>query len=176
MDKERLKELYNLFSNELFESVVPFWLNHSLDHECGGYFSCLERDGTVFDTDKFAWMQGREIWMFSKLCSEYGTKPKWLEAARHGVEFMKKHGSSSNGDTYFSFDRKGNPLMQPYNIYSDCFLCTAYAEYSRVSGDQWAKDETLRLYQEFRKDKTSLKEHGLNKFQGPEPFPLCLFQ
>ncbi|MCL2521869.1 MAG: AGE family epimerase/isomerase [Erysipelotrichales bacterium] len=175
MNKKRIIELQRLFSEELFESVIPFWTKHSLDHEFGGYYSCLERDGTVFDTDKFAWMQGREIWMFSKLCSEYGVKPEWLEAAKHGVEFMKEYGINENGDTYFSLDRKGNPLMQPYNIYSDCFLCTAYAEYSRVSGDKWAKEEALRLYQRIQERQTLPKGTWTKQVPGARVFSAMSF-
>lgn len=146
MQRQKIEAYHKQFRDELFRSVIPFWLNHSIDRENGGYHSCLERDGTVFDTDKFSWMQAREIWMFSKLCQVYGTRPEWLEAARHGAEFMRAHAKAPGGDTYFSLDNQGNPLIAPYNIYADCFLCTAYAQYARVSGEAWAKDEALRLY------------------------------
>lgn len=55
------------YKKELLEQVVPFWLEHSQDHQYGGYFTCLLRDGKVFDTDKFIWLQGREVWLFSFL-------------------------------------------------------------------------------------------------------------
>ena len=61
------KKLANQYRDELLENVLPFWLDHSQDHESGGYFSCLDREGKVFDTDKFIWLQGREVWMFSML-------------------------------------------------------------------------------------------------------------
>ena len=64
MDFEKLASLYK---DELLDSVLPFWLEHSQDHEYGGYFTCLDREGKVFDTDKFIWLQGREVWMFSML-------------------------------------------------------------------------------------------------------------
>lgn len=147
MHPKDIQKYHQLFHEELFDFVIPFWLSHSLDKADGGYFSCLERDGTVFDTDKFAWMQGREIWMFSKLCASYGTRPEWLAAARHGADFMRRHALAPSGDVYFALDKKGRPLIQPYNIYADCFLCTAYAQYARVSGETWAESEALRLYQ-----------------------------
>lgn len=59
------KELAKLYKNELLENVLPFWLNHSQDLEFGGYYTCLNRNGDVFDTDKFIWLQGREVWLFS---------------------------------------------------------------------------------------------------------------
>lgn len=61
------KELAKLYKNELLENVLPFWLNHSQDLEFGGYYTCLNRNGDVFDTDKFIWLQGREVWLFSML-------------------------------------------------------------------------------------------------------------
>ena len=53
------KKLANQYRDELLENVLPFWHDHSQDHESGGYFSCLDREGKVFDTDKFIWLQGR---------------------------------------------------------------------------------------------------------------------
>ena len=32
-------------------------MKHSLDKECGGYFTCLDRDGTVLDQSKYHWLQ-----------------------------------------------------------------------------------------------------------------------
>ena len=153
MESAEIKAYHELYRKELFDYVVPFWLNHSLDRECGGYLTLLERDGTVFDTDKYAWMQGREIWMFSKLCSVYGTRPEWVEAASLGVAFMRAHGRAENGDYYFAMDRHGNALIHPYNIFSDCFMCTALAEYSRVTGDEQAHAEALEIYRRIQQRK-----------------------
>ena len=47
------KKLANQYKDELMNNVLPFWLNHSQDTEYGGYFTCLDREGNVFDTDKF---------------------------------------------------------------------------------------------------------------------------
>ena len=61
------KKLSDRYRNELLDNVLPFWLENSQDREYGGYFSCLNRDGSVYDTDKFVWLQGREVWMFAML-------------------------------------------------------------------------------------------------------------
>ena len=50
ISSETLKEQYK---KELLENVVPFWLTKSQDSKNGGYFTCLDRQGNVFDTDKF---------------------------------------------------------------------------------------------------------------------------
>ncbi len=171
MDIGQIKTLRAAYRDELFESVIPFWLNHSLDRECGGYFACLDRDGTVFDTDKFAWMQGREIFTFLKLCSVYGTQPEWLEAAQLGLDFMRAHGRAANGDFYFSLDRAGNPLVAPYNIFSDCFMCTALSEYHKVTGEERAREEAVALYRRIQVRKDNPK--GIWTKQIPGARNLC---
>lgn len=60
-----LKKLADQYKDELLDNVLPFWLEHSQDHEHGGYFTCLDRKGNVFDTDKFIWLQGREVWLYN---------------------------------------------------------------------------------------------------------------
>ena len=67
MDIDQLKELADLYKSELLQRVVPFWLEKSQDEEYGGYFTCLDRKGNVFDTDKFIWLQCREVWLFAML-------------------------------------------------------------------------------------------------------------
>ena len=48
-----LKQLKEQYKEELLNNVLPFWIQHSQDKECGGYFTCLDQFGKVFDTDKF---------------------------------------------------------------------------------------------------------------------------
>ena len=113
--------LANKYNNELYDSVLPFWLEKSQDLEYGGYFTCLNRDGSVFDTDKFVWLQGREVWMFAMLYNKVEKNPAWLECARQGAEFLEKYGHDGNYDFYFSLTREGRPIIQPYNIFSNTF-------------------------------------------------------
>lgn len=130
------KDMSNLYKNELLENVLPFWLNHSIDKECGGYYTCLERDGSVFDTDKFIWLQGREVWMFSMLYNKVEKKQEWLDCAIHGAEFLKKYGHDGNLNWYFAIDRQGRPLVEPYNIFSYTFATMAFGQLGKATGNQ----------------------------------------
>ncbi len=130
------KKLAEQYKNELLNNVVPFWEKHSKDEECGGYFTCLHRDGKVFDTDKFLWLQGRQVWMFSTLFNKVEQKPQWLDMALHGAKFMQKHGHDGNLNWYFSLTRDGKPLVQPYNIFSDCFATMAFGQLYKATGDE----------------------------------------
>ena len=128
-DFKKLAEQYRI---ELLNKVVPFWENHSKDEKSGGYFTCLDRQGKVFDTDKFIWLQGRQVWMFSTLFNKVEQKPEWLEMAIHGADFLQKYGHDGNLNWYFSLTREGKPLVQPYNIFSDCFATWALVNCLRL--------------------------------------------
>ena len=130
-----LKKITEQYRDELLEGVIPFWLRNSIDAECGGYFSCLERDGSVFDTDKFVWLQGRQVWMLSMLYNKVEKRQEWLDAAIHGAEFLKKHGHDGNLNWYFSLDRRGAPLVEPYNIFSYTFATMAFGQLSLATGN-----------------------------------------
>ena len=128
---ENLAEKYR---KELYDNVLPFWLEKSQDKEYGGYFSCLNRDGSVFDTDKFIWLQGREVWMFAMLYNNLEKRPEWLECAVQGAEFLRKYGHDGNYDFYFSVTREGKPIIDPYNIFSNTFACMAFAQLAKATG------------------------------------------
>ena len=130
-----LKELEQQYRDELLESVMPFWVENSQDTDFGGYFSCLDRKGDVFDTDKFIWLQGREVWMFSMLYNKVEKRPEWLDCAIQGGEFLKKYGHDGNYNWYFSVDQQGNPLVEPYNIFSYTFATMAFGQLSLATGN-----------------------------------------
>ncbi|HOO95111.1 MAG TPA: AGE family epimerase/isomerase [Proteiniphilum sp.] len=122
------------YKGELLDSVIPFWLNHSQDLEMGGYFSCLDRQGCVYDTDKFTWLQAREVWLFSMLYNKVEKRQEWLECAVQGAEFLKKHGHDGEFNWYFSLTREGMPLIEPYNIFSYTFVTMAFGQLSLATG------------------------------------------
>lgn len=129
-----IAQLTSLYKNELFKNVIPFWMKHSIDNEFGGYFTCLKREGKVFDTDKFIWLQCRQVWTFAKFYNEIGLEKRWLDIAINGAEFLKKYGRDKEGNWYFSLTREGKPLIQPYNIFSDCFAAMAFAQLYKATG------------------------------------------
>ena len=123
------------YKTELLNNVIPFWERFSLDKEQGGYFTCLNRDGEVFDKDKFIWLQARQVWLFSMLYNKVEKKEQWLNVAQHGADFLRKHGHDGNFNWYFSVDQSGAPLVQPYNIFSNTFAAMAFGQLSIATGN-----------------------------------------
>jgi len=130
------KVLAEQYKNELLGNVLPFWLDNSQDKEFGGYFTCLDREGKVFDTDKFVWLQGREVWMFAMLYNKVEKRKEWLDCAIRGAEFLKKNGHDGDYNWYFSLTREGRPLIEPYNIFSYTFATMAFGQLSLATGNK----------------------------------------
>ena len=104
MDKNSFQQESLFYYDQLTNNILPFWLKHARDDQCGGYVTCLNRDGSVFDYDKLcSWAQGRVMWTFGFIYNELEQRPEWLDMALHGVEFMRKYGfDQETGRLYFS--------------------------------------------------------------------------
>ena len=135
---------------ELLDRVIPFWLRHSLDREHGGYFTCLTRDGAVYDSRKYVWLQGRAVWMFSKLYNELEARPEWLDAARLIFDFLRRHGRDPEGRYYFSLTREGRPSFYQRKPYSAVFAMLGMLEFSKATGDAALRAEAITLFWQIR--------------------------
>ncbi|QFZ53466.1 AGE family epimerase/isomerase [Oceanihabitans sp. IOP_32] len=135
-----------LYKDTLLNDVIPFWEKHSIDQKNGGYFTCLNTKGDVYDTDKFIWLQGRQAWTFSMLYNKVEKNENWLAIAKNGIDFLRKYGMNSEGDFYFSVTADGKPLVQAYNIFSDCFAAMAFSQYAIASGDEEVKALAKKTY------------------------------
>lgn len=136
-------QLATIYKKELLDNIIPFWLTNSGDDQFGGYLTCLDRRGNVFDTDKFIWLQGREVWMFSMLYNRVEKKQEWLDFAIQGGEFLKQHGHDGDYNWYFSLTRDGKPLVEPYNIFSYTFATMAFSQLALATGNK--EYETIAL-------------------------------
>jgi len=141
-----LEELAARYRRDLTESVIPFWMKHSLDSKCGGYFSCLDRDGSVYDTKKYMWLQGRAVWMFSRLYNELEPRQEYLEAAALGADFIRRFGKDEKGRIYFSLARDGKPYFYQRKPFPAVFCMLGLLEYYRASGERECFNEAVGLF------------------------------
>jgi len=141
-----LKEFRDIYHQNLSDSVIPFWYNKSPDWIHGGTFSCLDREGNVYDTKKYVWLVGRSAWMFARLYNEYDANPGYLERARLGIDFLLKHARDDQGRYYFSLTREGEPWFYQRKPYGAVFSMMAYLEYFKSTGDSAYKDAAVDLF------------------------------
>lgn len=163
------KQISSRYKRELLENCLPFWLENSQDKEFGGYYSCLNRDGSVYDTDKFIWLQGREVWMFAMLYNNVEKNQEWLDCAIQGAEFLKKYGHDENWDFYFSVNREGRPLVQPYNIFSNTFACMAFAQLAKATGNEEYAQIARKIFTRILERRSNPKGQWCKAYPGTRP-------
>jgi len=146
MKKQKIDRLRKLYYGTLVEGIIPFWLKNSLDHEFGGYLHYLDRDGSVFNTDKGMWLQCRETWLFSKLYNVLEARKEWLDAAKLGYDFVMKHGFDKDGRMFFEVTRDGRPLRKRRYLFSETFGVMALTEYFKATGDQQVLQRAKDIY------------------------------
>ena len=136
MDRARLERSRQWLREEL-ERSVAFWLKYGMDPVNGGVYTCLDRKGEIYSTDKSVWMQGRCGWIFANLCRVYGVRDAWLDASRSCLEFMEKYciNRSAGDRMYFTVTEEGKPLRQRRYCFSEAFYALANAEYYGVTGE-----------------------------------------
>lgn len=134
MDPSSLSSFYR---TQLKEQILPFWLKHAPDTECGGYFSCLDREGRVYDPHKVdILMQGRIAWTYAWMFNEFEPNPAWLEFAQRGVDFLLKHGFREDGRMYYALKRDGTPMRPPSLYHAELSSILGFSEVARATRDE----------------------------------------
>jgi len=161
VDTSRALALCEHYRHALLDDVVPFWLEYSLDREHGGYLTLLDRDGSIYGTDKAMWLQARETWLFATLYNTLERRDEWLQAARLGYDFLRRHGFDRDGRMFFSTTRDGRPLRKRRYLFTETFGVIACAQYAQAvrSDEAWhLATKTFDLVVDLYQDPTSHPE------------------
>ena len=138
--KEYIKSWAESYKKDLTENIMPFWMEYGLDRENGGVYTCVNRDGSLMDTTKSVWFQGRFAFICSFAYNNVEKNQEWLDAAKSTLKFIEKHCFDEQGHMYFSVTADGKPLRKRRYVFSETFAAIAMSEYALATGDQhWAK-------------------------------------
>ena len=138
--KKYIKSWAESYKKDLTENIMPFWMKYGLDRENGGVYTCVDRDGSLMDTTKSVWFQGRFAFICSFAYNNVEKNQEWLDAAKSTLEFIEKHCFDEQGHMYFSVTAEGKPLRKRRYVFSETFAAIAMSEYALATGDQhWAK-------------------------------------
>jgi N-acylglucosamine 2-epimerase len=141
---EGRRHLATFYKDTLLQDVVPFWLRHAMDKDHDGIMTAVDRDGSLLDTDKSIWFQGRAGWMFSTLFNTMQADRAYFDAAGSCVAFLEKHGYATDGKLFFTVTREGCPLRMRRYAYSEVFASIAHAAYFKASQDHHYAECALR--------------------------------
>jgi N-acylglucosamine 2-epimerase len=148
----------SIYRDGLLDNIIPFWLKYSIDYENGGFSFCLARDGSIIDTDKGVWQQGRFTWMLATLYNEVEKKEEWLKLAIHGADFIEQHCIDTDGRMFFLVDKEGNPVRKRRYVFSETFASIAFAALYKATGLEKYAQRARELFNVFLRYTT---EEGL---------------
>ena len=162
MDFTEKYKLWGFYQNELKSNMLGFWLPRCEDKEYGGFLNCFDNSGEhLVSHDKYAWSQGRFVWLFARLAGtsapvfSQAEREEFLRLAKNGAAFLMEHVLLGEDDWRCSFLMErdgthkevnpGDPLDM--SIYADCFVVLGLGMYSAVSGDEEAYSFAKNLYE-----------------------------
>lgn len=134
------------YRRDLTENIMPFWMKHGLDRKHGGVYTCLNRDGSLMDTTKSVWFQGRFGFIAASAYNNIERNEEWLAASKSCIDFILNHCTDENGRMYFEVKEDGTPLRMRRYLFSECFAIIAMAEYSIASGDRSYAEKALEIF------------------------------
>ena len=144
--KKYLRDWAETYRRDLTDNIMPFWLNHGLDRENGGVYTCLDREGQLMDTTKSVWFQGRFGFIAAFAYNNIEQRPEWLEASRSCIDFITRHCCDPDGRMYFEVTVDGRPLRMRRYLFSECFAAIAMSEYAIASGDEAYARRALEVF------------------------------
>ena len=136
------------YQDDLKENILPFWLKHGLDRVHGGVYTCVDRDGTLIDSTKSVWFQGRFGFICAYAYNNIEANEEWLRASKSCVDFIEQHCFDTDGRMYFEVTAEGKPVRKRRYVFSECFAAIAMSEYSIASGDRSYAQKALALFKQ----------------------------
>lgn len=139
------------YKNDIIADIMPFWLKNGLDRKHGGVYTCVNRDGSLMDTTKSVWFQGRFGFIAAYAYNNIEKNQEWLSASKSCIDFIEAHCADTDGRMYFEVTEDGKPLRKRRYVFSECFAAIAMAEYSLATGDKNYAVNALGLFKRIRR-------------------------
>lgn len=136
------------YHDDLTRNILPFWMKYGLDRVHGGVYTCIDRDGSLYDTTKSVWFQGRFGFIAAFAYNHIEKNEEWLAASKSCIDFIEKYCFDADGRMFFEITDDGRGLRKRRYVFSECFAIIAMAEYAKASGDQTYARKALDLFKQ----------------------------
>ena len=141
---------------ELVEHILPFWRQHTVDLQRGGFVAEMSNDLRVNETAaKGLILNARILWTFAA-AYRYTQSDHDARLAHHAYAYLLEHFlDRQHGGFHWLLDPQGQPLDSTKKIYGQAFGVYALAEYYRTFGDSQAlmqATDVFRLIEQYSHD------------------------
>lgn len=136
------------YRKDLVTNILPFWIKNGWDRENGGCYTCLDRDGSLMDTMKSVWFQGRFAYVLAKAYNQIEKREEWLDACKSCIDFIEKYCFDADGRMFFEVTATGVPVRKRRYVFSETFAAIAMAQYAVASGEQAYAEKAVGLFKD----------------------------
>ncbi|HEY4976726.1 MAG TPA: AGE family epimerase/isomerase [Gaiellaceae bacterium] len=157
---ERLTALGAAAERELRQDILPFWAEHTIDREKGGFYGLIANDLKV-DTEapKGSVLNTRILWTFSAALRSW-PEPLYRELADRAYAYLLEHfWDDRHSGLVWTVDSQGAFLDDRKQTYGQAFGVYAFSEYFRATGSEESLERAISLFK-------SIEAHALEPEHG----------
>jgi mannobiose 2-epimerase len=145
---------------ELRENILPFWIEHAVDKERGGFYGEISNTRVVDkDAPRGALLSSRILWTYAAAYKRYRA-PEYLEMARWAYDdLLSRFWDETHGGLYWMVGANGELIRPRKQIYGQAFGIYAFAEYYSATGEQDALDKAIAIFR-LMEEHSHDPEHG----------------
>lgn len=153
---------------DLTESLLPFWINHTVDPD-GGFYGTVMNDGAPLQpssarfkkqTDKGGILNARILWTFSTAYRLYGLESYRTMADRAMRYYIDHFIDPKYGGVFWTVDAEGAPSDVTKQTYAAAFGIYGLSEYFRATGNRESLDKAICIYQTLEKNVHDKQQQG----------------
>ena len=143
---EKLQKLYDLAVDELTNNILPWWIEHDVDEEHGGFYGAVTNDNApVPHATRFITLNARLVWTFSAAYRVMGNPEYKKMADRAYNYFIKYFWDDEYNAANNRVDEFGDPVSKQRYIYGEAFAIYGLSEYARAMGCNEALEYARKL-------------------------------
>jgi mannobiose 2-epimerase len=146
---------------ELTSGILPYWREHTVDRERGGFYGQITGRGDVVpDAPKGAVLNARILWAFSDASRMLGDGDTYRPLADRAYAYLEEHfWDRKHGGIYWMLSANGEPTEPKKQVYAQAFAVYAMAEYHRLTGRDESLERAVRLFR-------LIEEHAFDDEEG----------
>jgi mannobiose 2-epimerase len=134
---------------QLWDGIVPFWIDRAVDRVHGGYVTGYDDHGAADRrcADKYIVTQTRMIWGFAALAKLRPDDGRFRAACEQGIEFfVDRFWDGKHGGWRWRVARDGKPVDDAKLTYGQAFAVYALADAYMAIGSTKALDYASRTF------------------------------
>ena len=148
LDETRLRAYMQRAETELRENILPFWIQHTVDQEHGGFYGKVTNDLHVDKTaPRGALLTSRILWTYSAAYRRYQNAAYLKMVDRAYEDLMTRFWDKEYGGLYWMVDVDGTPIKNRKQVYGQAFGIYALAETYAATGREAALEKARAIFQ-----------------------------